>query len=163
MRSEKQPELPTSGQSAFDRHDIVAGILFIAIGAAFLVGGWSYAFGATLNMGPGFFPRLLSIALLGLGGMIALRGFVRRVESTDDEFAWGVVVRVIGAVALFAVLLRGAGLYIALPAALLLAATASARFRPWEAGALAIFLTVCCDLIFRRALGMPIPALGSWF
>ncbi|MHB8493814.1 MAG: tripartite tricarboxylate transporter TctB family protein [Casimicrobiaceae bacterium] len=53
--------------------DFWSGALFIAVGVGAIVLGSKYTLGSAARMGPGYFPRLLGILLVALGGMLALR------------------------------------------------------------------------------------------
>jgi hypothetical protein len=58
---------------------------------------------------------------------------------------------------------RGAGVLIAVPAVVLIGAYASKKFTWVSAIALAVGMTVFSALLFVKALGLPMPLLGSWF
>jgi hypothetical protein len=63
----------------------------------------------------------------------------------------------------FGVLVRGAGLVVAMPLLVVVSAAASARFRWGPALALAAGLTLFCAAVFVKGLGVPIPIVGRWF
>ena len=69
---------------------------------------------------------------------------------------------VTGATVLFGVLLRGAGLAVAVPVLVLVTAAASVYFRWRTAFILAAGLAVFTALLFVKALGLPIPVFGPW-
>ena len=50
------------------------GFLFVAIGVATVIGAADYPLGTIRNIGPGYYPILLGIALALLGGAIAFKG-----------------------------------------------------------------------------------------
>jgi putative tricarboxylic transport membrane protein len=52
---------------------------------------------------------------------------------------------------------------VAVPVLVIGSARASEHFRWWHAVALAGGLTVFSVLVFVKALGVPLPVLGSWF
>ena len=55
--------------------DLAAGALFVAIGGFFTLNAWfNLTIGNALAMGPGYFPILLGLVLIGLGAAIALPG-----------------------------------------------------------------------------------------
>ena len=64
---------------------------------------------------------------------------------------------------LFGLIVRGAGLIVALPALVIVSAYGSIRFRWGESLALAAGLTLFCILVFLKGLGVPLPIVGSWF
>jgi hypothetical protein len=49
-------------------------VFFIALGAAALWMSRDYPLGELNRMGPGYFPRMLSLGMVGLGVLIVLRG-----------------------------------------------------------------------------------------
>ena len=53
--------------------DFWSGVLFVALGVAAIVIGSNYTLGTAARMGPGYFPRILGILLIVLGGILALR------------------------------------------------------------------------------------------
>ena len=59
-------------------------------------------------------------------------------------------------------LVRGAGLVVALPILVILSARASAHFRWRPTLILAAGLTVFCVAVFLKGLGVPLPVLGPW-
>jgi hypothetical protein len=62
-----------------------AGLFFAAIGAAAFVLSHQYEIGAPLNMGPGFFPALVGIALAGLGGVSMVQGVRASIPNVVDQ------------------------------------------------------------------------------
>ncbi len=60
--------------------DLVAGLLFIAVGIAAIAIAANYTLGTAARMGPGYFPRILGILLIVLGAILALRSL--RLERT---------------------------------------------------------------------------------
>ena len=48
--------------------DFWAGVLFVAVGIAAIVLGSRYNLGTAARMGPGYFPRILGMLLILLGG-----------------------------------------------------------------------------------------------
>lgn len=144
--------------------DVAAGAMFIAIGALFLIVGWNYEAGSLLRMGAGFFPQVLACLLIFLGAVVGARGLLREDGSrSDGQWREGGAAIILLSIVLFGILIRGAGLYIALPGAVFLSAYASRHFRPIPALVLAVSVTIFVDLVFRHALGTRIPVLGTWF
>jgi hypothetical protein len=64
---------------------------------------------------------------------------------------------------LFGLLVRGAGLVVALPVLVLVSAYASKEFRWGPSLLMAAGLTLFCIVVFLKGLGIPLPILGSWF
>jgi putative tricarboxylic transport membrane protein len=142
--------------------DFWAGVIYVVVGMAAIIIGWDYGMGTASKMGPAYFPSVLG-GLLTLVGLISIaRSFVRPGEPIGD-FAYKGAVLVLGSTVLFGVLLRGAGVVIALFVLVMVSAYASIKFRWGVSIALAIGLIVFSVLIFIKGLGVPLPLLGSWF
>jgi putative tricarboxylic transport membrane protein len=142
------------------RTNVVAGLALVALG---LVGFWLTADLAGSRgplLGPGSLPRAAAGIILGLGVLIAVIGWLR-----DDEAAprWRLrgPLFLLGAVLVFALLVRTLGLAVATPAAILVGGLASPETRPVEIIVFAVALTVFCIAVFRYALGLPIP-IAPW-
>ncbi|MBI2313666.1 MAG: tripartite tricarboxylate transporter TctB family protein [Betaproteobacteria bacterium] len=150
--------------SSFIRHpkDFWAGVIYAALGIAAVILGRDYPMGSAFKMGPAYFPTVLG-GLLALVGVIAVvRSFVKPGEAITP-FAWKEVILVLAATVVFGVLLRGAGLVVALIVLVLASAYASVKFRWVPSIALAIGMTVFSILVFVKGLGVPLQILGSWF
>jgi hypothetical protein len=142
--------------------DFWTGTLYLTFGAVVLWIARDYPIGSTGRMGPGYFPTVLAVLLMGIGAYIVIRGFARAGEPLG-QFAWRGTLCVIAATAAFGYLLERAGMIIALLVLIFGSAAASAQFRlEWRAGLLALGLVVFCVLVFVRGLGVSMPLLGSW-
>ncbi len=142
--------------------DFWAGVIYTAIGLAAVLIGKDYGMGSATKMGPAYFPTVLG-ALLALIGLAAIvRSFLRPGEPMG-VFAYKGIALVTVATVLFGLLVRGAGIVIAIFVLLLMSAYASVKFRWGHSIALAVGLTVFCVLVFIKGLGIPLPLLGSWF
>jgi hypothetical protein len=53
--------------------DILSGSLFIVIGAIFGIGSGNYSIGSTDNIGPGYYPLMVSIAVIAIGVAIIIK------------------------------------------------------------------------------------------
>lgn len=138
--------------------DFWSGVLFFAIGAGALIVARNYPFGSTGNMGPGFFPMILGGLLALLGLFIAVRGlaFSRTVEHLPPMKLRPLAV-VLGAVALFGVLLIPLGVVASSVLLVILSRLAAADFRPREVIVAAILLTAFSVAVFVWGLKMPMP------
>ena len=142
--------------------DFWSGLLFLGVGGAVVLLARDYQLGSALKMGPGYFPTALG-SLLALVGLLAvLRSFIRP-GTAIEPFHWRLLLMVLGATLLFGVLVRNAGLIVAVAVLVLLAATASVYFRWYTAIALATGLIIFSVVVFVKALGLPIPLIGPWF
>ena len=143
--------------------DFWAGVIYVALAVAVIAIGRNYAAGSAERMGPGYFPTTLGIILAVIGIVSIGRAFLRPGEPVG-AFAWRPLVLVLGAVALFGVLLPATGLLIALPCLIIVGALASRRSRLDLKSVVALAGVVAfCALVFVKGLGVPMPLLGSWF
>jgi hypothetical protein len=114
-----------------------------------------------MKMGPAYFPTMLGGLSIFIGLLTIGRGLMRPGEPIG-ALALGKVAFVVGANALFGLLLRPLGLAGALIVLVVLSAYASERFRWPVALTLAGGLALGSAIVFVRLLGLPIPILGSW-
>lgn len=142
--------------------DFWAGIIYIAFGTTALVAAHDYGMGSALRMGPGYFPTILAAMLTAIGAASAIRGLRGKGENVGGLSLRGMLF-IAGPIVLFATLLRGAGLLIALPLLIIVSSYASAHFNLKRTLLLAAGLTAFCSLVFIKGLGIPMPLLGSWF
>ena len=49
--------------------EVIGGLVVIAIGAGFFLSGQELEMGTSFRMGPGYFPTILSILMIGLGAL----------------------------------------------------------------------------------------------
>ena len=138
--------------------DFWSGVMFLAVGLAFVGLARNYELGTAQRMGPGYFPTALGALLAVLGLIVAIKGLAREERGGDiARFHFGPLAVVLGAVALFALLLRPAGLVAALTVLIGVSAYASHEFRLREVVPLAAFLVVLVLAVFIWGLGMVIP------
>jgi len=135
-----------------------SGVMFLALGLFFALFAQNYDMGTAQRMGPAYFPTVLGalLALLGLG--IAIGGLAR--EGHDgriEKFHFGPIAWIIGAIVAFGVLLRPAGLVVALVALVVISMIGSHEFRWKEAIAVSVVMGVIVYLVFIYGLKLTIP------
>lgn len=108
--------------------DFYAGLLFIAFGIAAIVIGRSYPLGSAARMGPGYFPRLLGILLIVLGGALSLAA-LRGQGPPLPGWKWRPISIVLLSVVAFGLVLTHAGLVLSTIGLIVIASTASREFR----------------------------------
>jgi hypothetical protein len=142
--------------------DLWTGIIYIVVGAAAIFIARDYGLGTPRKMGPAFFPGILSIILIVIGVISLARSFIRP-GTPVGRFTFRGLLLVTGATVLFGLIVRGAGLVIAMPALVIVSAYGSGKFSWRTSIALSIVLTAFCIVVFLKGLGIPLPILGSWF
>lgn len=142
--------------------DFWAGVLYLAIGAGAMWIAKDYRIGTAGRMGPGYFPLVLSALLMGVG-LLSLARSLMAPGDAITPVAWKPMALVLAAPASFAFLLPRTGVVLALPVLALVAAAASRQFRlDWKATAGLAALVAFSVLVFVKALGVPMPILGTW-
>ena len=112
---------------AHNPKDFLTGIVYIVVGGAAIVIGRDYGMGTAMKMGPAYFPMILGALLILIGAISVVRSFVKP-GSPVGTVAWKGLLLVIAATLLFGLLVRGAGMIVALPLRVVVSAFASLRF-----------------------------------
>lgn len=141
--------------------DFWAGLIFLTVGLAAFWLGADYDRGSAGTIGPGYFPALLSVVLALIGTASILRSLVGP-RIGIDEWAMRNGLLVLASVILFGLLLRGAGLIVAVVVLTLVSGFAHQRFE-WDRYLLLATVMACFSvLVFINWLGLPMPAIGPW-
>jgi hypothetical protein len=91
--------------------DVIGGLVVIAIGAGFFLSGQELEMGTSFRMGPGYFPTILSILMVGLGAVIAVQALrTPTTEHSVGQVPWRGLLLLISAVVIFGFVVRGLGL-----------------------------------------------------
>ncbi len=148
---------------SISRTDLTAGLLVIAVGVVALIEALNYPFGTTRNMGPGYFPIVLSGLLIVFGlGIILFEG---RAPVTDDDAEAGdkpsrdhirPLLANLAAFVSLGLLIESFGLFIAAAVAVMLAGLADKRTPLWKTALLAFIVAAASCLIFVYGLRLQI-------
>ncbi len=137
-----------------NNRDVLAGLLFIALGVMGFVVALSYPFGSLQEMGPGFFPRVLGVVLVGFGLVTIVRGW-RSGERVEGAWSWWPLLLLVVALVAFGWLMERAGLIPALVVLVVTSALAGKEFRWGETLVLTVVLCLLALAIFVWGLGLP--------
>ncbi len=144
----------------YNTPDGQAGIFFTVLGAFVAWQSLQYPLGRLSQMGPGMFPLGLG-SLLTLVGLIVIFSSTRTRQEASLPFEWRSALVITSAILASGFLLLTAGLFIAIPVLILIAALA-ARNSNWRSVILSTFvLTVMAWLIFIVGLDLRIPLIWS--
>jgi hypothetical protein len=151
--------------TAAQKRDLYAGALLMVLGAGCALEGHALALGTLSEMGPGFFPVLLGIALAVVGLLIAAFAVGTSAPDGSQELAgapdWrGFACIVLGVVA-FIALGEYTGLIPATFACVLIAAHGDRTMSFRAALVLALAMTVVAVVFFFYALQLQFPLL-TW-
>ena len=134
--------------------DVLAGALFIFIGAFALSVARGYPVGSSMRMGPGYFPVVLGWVLIALGGCIGLRA-ARRRDRAPLAWGWKPLAWITVSMLLFGFLMPRFGLIPALAVMLPVAAAAGREFRLREVLVLTALMCLFSAGVFVYGLKLP--------
>ena len=158
MMSEEQG---SGGGRLKSTQDFGAGLFLIAIGLFALWQGWHLPMGTLRSMGAGMLPISLAVMLCVGGAALILTSITTRGEAME---AWSVrgLAFIVGGVVVFAYTIQTLGLMFAGPLSMIIGMLASDEFEWKEAIIFSVILTGACALLFKTALGLPIPVNVFW-
>jgi len=143
-------------RSRIDLQDLLFGLFLVAVAAGTLVATRNLAVGHAADMGPGYMPRVVALALMGFGLFFSGRG-LRRVRVGIAPVQLRPLLAILASVGIFALTAERLGLAIASVLAVILASFATRDGRLIETVAFAIVLSGAAVLLFVKLLGLPIP------
>lgn len=133
------------------------GILFLAIAVPVVAIASGYRPGTATEMGPGYFPRLVGVALAAVGAAVILAALRRDGPGVSLRASLRPVLVLLVAVLAFAAALQPLGLVAATVIIIAVAALASPESRVWETLASAAVVAGIAALVFVKGLGMQVP------
>jgi hypothetical protein len=136
--------------------DFYAGLLFVAFGLAALLIARAYPLGTASRMGPGYFPRILGILLIGLGAVLSLRG-LRAGGEPISGWHWRPLGIVLLSVLAWGLAAPWLGLVVASLALVFMSSVASHEFGWREALISGVLQAASVVAIFIYGLGVPLP------
>ena len=141
-----------------------AGALFLIAAVFYFVMSFNYATGTPARMGPGFFPRMVSvlfgaIAVVVMLSSVAPRAKIEKLERWDLKgLLW-----IAGSVALFGLLLPSLGLVIALSVLIIVSSLASPEFG-WRGAVInTVVLVIFCVGVFVYGINLQFPVWPTFF
>jgi hypothetical protein len=141
--------------------DFWAGLIFVAIGAAFILLARQYRLGDLHRMGPAMFPTMVGGLLACLGLALAGRAFVLDGPPVERLHARPLGVSLL-AIVLFGLVLQWFGLVPAIAVLVLVGAHAARDVNLVQTVALAAAMIVFSVVIFVWLLGLPLPLWREW-
>ncbi len=138
-------------------------ILFILFSVFFLVVSFDYPYSTKFGIGPGFFPRWVSIVAIIVGVFYLISSVSKDKFLFGDVFpdraALKSVASVVIGIAVFILIANTTGFVVA--SSLLLFSIFIRQYNWWQSILLAIVVTVICFLIFRKGFSVPLP-VNPW-
>jgi len=145
-----------------DWPDLLLGLFLLLVATLTLVATRKLGVGTAANMGPGYMPRVIAIAVMLFGAFFTGRGLLRShlgIASVQLRSLIAIPV----AVALFSLLVEFSGLAIASLVTIIVAAWSSHEFRAKETVIFGIVLAALSVLLFVQVLSLPLPVWPDMF
>jgi len=143
---------------ARNRTDLFGGLLLLAIAAVGFLFLAPLPFGSAARPGAAFLPTIVCALLGALGLLVTLRG-VLGLPDAIERIHLRPAACILGAIAVFALLLERAGLPAAVAGAVMTAAGARPGLLDWRSAAFAALLAAGCTAAFRYGLNIPFRVL----
>jgi hypothetical protein len=141
--------------------DLLSGLFFISVGGIAIGVGASYRLGTPDDMGPGFFPVMLGVALLLLGIAVAVLS-ARQGGDALAAIKVRPIIVVLGAVVAFGVLIDRLGIVLTIGVIVALCTLAGWRTNIREQLILFLCLAVLVPGVFVVGLNLPMPLWPHW-
>jgi hypothetical protein len=142
---------------------LIAGLVFVLIGAAFLLSSLDLSYGTWRKIGPGAFPGLVASALIAMGVIVAFTAEKHDTSKEQPSLYSSKVTFIIAAIVVFGLVIRGGGLLPAVFCCCVISSLASRPLRPVKSMLYGLGLGTACSLAFVKGLGMPVAIIGPWF
>jgi Tripartite tricarboxylate transporter TctB family len=157
--------------------DVMGGVFLVGLAALGFAGGFNLPTGTLSGIGSGLVPKVVATLVAAFGILLIVQGLIWEGSSLDRWHARGPLF-VLGAVLLFAIVIRGStltlggfaglptiasfkvpplGLVVAGPLAVMVSSMASPEARPLEVVIFAVVMTLLCGILFKELLHLPIP------
>lgn len=136
--------------------DLLVGAIYILVGAAAFVLSHSYRIGTLFQMGPGFYPALVSVILLGLGVLSVFNGLRQKAPDPITKVGIEPLILIIVGVLSFAFLIERVGLVVAVAALIFFACFRRLLTNPIEVLATYVVLATFSVLVFIYGFGLPV-------
>jgi putative tricarboxylic transport membrane protein len=144
-----------------DKKNFLAGLVLVGFGLGALLIARTYPMGTAFRMGSGYFPAMLASFLIVIGLIVVFLAF-RSGEVKLPKVAWRPLIIVSVAVALFGLILKGAGLLLAAFAMVVVSRLARPGYSWVETIVLGVALSVLCTAVFYFGLRIQMPLLPTW-
>lgn len=147
-----------------DRKQAMSGAFLAGIGIIY--GGTalsSLPLGEVFNMGPGFFPVMLSGMLVVIGLVLIVQSILKAAPAEGVSIPWRPIAFLTAAIVFFASALQYVGLLPAVFIAALLASYADRNAILVSAAITSLVIAIFCAIVFVYGLRAPIPVFGTLF
>ena len=137
---------------------LFAGLIFFATGISALVLSSNYSLGTATNMAPGYFPTILGIVLVGIGGLAIVQSLVIDMQDPVANLEFVPLFFLISSVVAFGLLIESAGLVVSTFVLVALSSYSRLFSKPLEILIIAAALSILCVGIFVYGIKLPMKA-----
>lgn len=147
-----------------NRKDVAVGIFFIAVGTFYGIVAWKgLPIGRALNMGPGYFPIVLSCVLVALGSVVVIRGVAGAIAETPLGIVpWRAIFMLTLSVIVFAASFEKLGMLPSVFLCSMIASFSSPQVEIGKAILVSVGIACFCVVIFGFGVKLPAPVFGPW-
>ncbi len=145
-----------------NKKELLSGLLLVGFGLTALLIAHNYKMGTAFRMGSGYFPVLLSSLLIVIGVIVTALAF-KSGEVKPPKVAWRPLIMISAAVALFGLILKGAGLLLATFVMVVVSRLARPDYSWKETLVLSVLLSVFFAVVFYFGLRIQMPLLPTWW
>lgn len=157
--------------------DFAAGCFLLALGAVGFAGGFNLPTGTLSGIGSGLLPKSVAVLVGAFGMLLIVQGLLSQGVRLERWHLRGPVF-VLGAVVIFAMVIRGStlnfggifgipvlasvkipglGLIVAGPVAVMVSSLADKDTKPLEIAIFSVVMTLLSGMLFKELLNLPIP------
>jgi hypothetical protein len=148
---------PASAAKGLGVSDLLLGAFLCIVAGITLLATRQLKFGTLTDMGAGFMPRVLAIALLGFGLYFLACGVVRKAAAGIGPIDVRPLLGVGLSVAVFALTAARFGLAVGCVLTILVAGVASKETRWRELVIFSLVMSAAAILLFVKGLSLPVP------
>ena len=136
--------------------EVLAGFLVIALGCLALLAVGNLEIGAVNDMGPGYMPRVVALAIILFGLAMTVWAFLREHPSIPVLY-WRPMAAISAATIAFGLAIDRLGMVVAVVVMTVIARLANSTSRYKEIPILAAALAACAVVVFILGLKLAIP------
>lgn len=147
-----------------NQKELASGAVFIAVGLFYgSITVRTLVIGSALDIGPGYFPFILSGVLIVLGAVIAVRGFWVGHQTPFGVVPWRGIIMLSLATIVFAAFFDDLGMLPGVFVTTLLATLASSQIHFLRATFTSLCIAFFCTAVFGYGVHLPVPIIGPAF
>jgi len=136
--------------------DLIAGLIYVVVGALLFFASQKYDIGSARRMGPGYFPALLGMLLTGLGLAVLVKGLRATTPDPLPNHRFTPLLMMFLSVVSFSLFIERAGLLIASAFCVAFACYRRLLTKPFEVFLIYLGITIFNVAVFIKIFAMPI-------